>query len=106
MKSRVISFCLLLAGLTTEAYALTSMCLKAPERMNVCPHLIYKRAVLSVVLLNVNKGDVICICLTDFKAFRNTATSKAKQIDQHVSFKKIAEEYQLSEQDILTLIRS
>jgi len=66
--------CLLLVGLTTVAYALQSKCLQAPERQNVCPHLIYKKAALPVALLDVEKGGVICICLSDLKAFRKTVT--------------------------------
>ncbi|MGK0268966.1 MAG: hypothetical protein ACI8Y3_001585 [Paraglaciecola sp.] len=106
MKARIICFCLLLVGLTTEAYALPSKCLQTPERVNVCPHLIYKKATLTVVLLDVKKGGVICICLTDLKALNNTATNKVEQIEQQVSLKRIAEKYQLSEQDIFTLIKN
>lgn len=57
-----------------------------------------------MALLDVEKGGVICICLSDLKAFRKTVTSKVEQVDQHVTLGRIAEKYQLSEQDILTLI--
>lgn len=107
LKKRIILFCCLLCvGLTTAAYALPSKCLQAPERQNACPHLIYKKAALSVALLDVDKGDIICICLSDLKALSNTATSKVEQIDQQVTLQRLAEKHQLSEQDILTLIRN
>ena len=106
MKNRIIAFCLLYVGLTTVVYALPSKCLQSPERQNVCPHLIYKKAALPVALLDVGKGGVICICLSDFKALRKTAMSKLGDIDQQVTLKRLAEKHQLSEQDILTLIRN
>jgi hypothetical protein len=110
MKNRIVLIvlfgCLLIVGLPTAAYALPSKCLQAVERQNVCPHLIYKKAALPVALLDVEKGDVICICLTDFKALRHTTASKVEQIDQQVTLKRVAEKYQLNEQDILALIRN
>lgn len=105
MKARVTCFCLLLVGLTTEVYALPSKCLQAPKRINACPHLIYKKSTSTVVSLGVEKGGVICICLTDVKALNNTATTKVEKIEQQFSLKRIAEKYQLSEQDIFTLIK-
>tara|TARA_R110002153_G_scaffold32537_7_gene98480 strand:- start:2737 stop:3063 length:327 start_codon:yes stop_codon:yes gene_type:complete len=106
MNNRIVVFCcLLLLGLTANAYALPSKCLQAPERQNVCPHLIYKKAALAVASLDVKIGDVICICLSDFNALRNTVTSKVERIDQQVTLQRIAEKHRLSEQDIFTLIR-
>jgi len=106
MKNRIVLFCCLLVfGLTKAAYVLSSECLQAPERQNACPHLIYKKAALSVALLDVEKGGVICICLSDFKVLRNPTKSKVEQIDQQVTLQRVAEKYQLNEQDILTLIR-
>ena len=58
-----------------------------------------------MALLDVHKGGAICICLSDSKALNNLATGKVEQIEQNVSLILIAEKYQLSEQDILTLIR-
>ena len=54
---------------------------------------------------DVDKNDVICICLSDFKALRQTTSSKIEKIDQQVTLQRIAEKYQLSEQDILTLLK-
>jgi hypothetical protein len=106
MKNRIIICCLLFVGLPTVAYALPSKCLQSLERQNACPHLIYKKAAFSVPLLDVEKGDVICICLSDFKGLGNTATSKIEMVNQQVTFHRLAEKHQLSEQDILTLIRN
>jgi len=107
MKNKVVLFCcLLFVELTTVANALPSKCLQAPERQNACPHLIYKKAALSVLLLDVEKGDIICICLTDFKGLIDTATSKVEQIDQEVTLQRLLDKHQLTQQDILTLIRN
>jgi hypothetical protein len=107
MRNILVLFCcLLFVGLTAEAHALPSKCLQAPERQNVCPHLIYKKAALQVALLDVAKGDIICICLSDINVLSNTVMSKVEQIDHQVTFQRIAQKYQLSQQDILTLIRN
>jgi len=107
IKNRVVLFCsVLFVGLTTGVYALPSKCLQAVERKNVCPHLIYKKAALPVALLGVDKGGVICICLSDLKALRSTTTGKLEQIDQQVTLERLAAKHQLSEQDIFTLIRN
>jgi hypothetical protein len=107
MKNRMVIFCcLLLVVLATGAHALPIKCLQAPERQNVCPHLIYKKAALAVALLDVDKGDIICICLSDLKVLSNTKTSKVAQIDQQATLQRMAIEYQLSAQDILTLVRN
>jgi hypothetical protein len=86
MKNKIVLFCcLLFVELTTVANALPSKCLQAPERQSDCPHLIYKKAALPVALLNVEKGAVICICLSDFQELLNTVTSRVEQIDQEVA---------------------
>jgi hypothetical protein len=105
-KQIVVFYCLLLVELTTVAYALPAKCLQAPERQKVCPHLIYKKAALSVASLDVEKGTIICICLSDLQGLRDTATSKVEQIDQQVTLERLAEKHLLSEQDILALIRN
>jgi hypothetical protein len=106
MKNKSALFCLLLIGLTNVVSAMPSKCLQAPERKTVCPHLIYKKAALPVALLGVEKGGVICICLHDFEALKNTPISKVEKIDQQVTFERLADKYQLSKQDVLTLIRN
>ncbi|WP_232787875.1 hypothetical protein [Paraglaciecola sp. MB-3u-78] len=75
-------------------------------KANACQHLIYKKAALPVAFLDVDKGAIICICLRDFKGFRNTATKKIESIAQHITLQRLAEKHQLSEQDIMTLIRN
>jgi len=107
MKYWVVRFyCLIFVGLTTVAHALPTKCLQAPERQSVCPHLIYKKAALPVALLEVEQGDVVCICLSDLKALHSPAKNRVEQIDQQVTLQRIAKKYQLNEQDILTLLRN
>lgn len=105
MKNVMIVFCLLLlVGLTTVVQALPSKCLQVEEKQKTCPHIMYKKAALSVAVLDVEKGEVICICLSDLKGLRNTATSKVEQINQKVTLQRLAEKHQLTEQDMVTLI--
>jgi hypothetical protein len=107
MKYRfIVLCCLLFAALTTVTHALPLQCLQAIERQHVCPNLIYKKAALPVAFLEIEQGDIICICLSDFKGGGRTAMSKVAQIDHHVTLQRIAKKYQLSEQDILTLLRN
>lgn len=104
--TKLVYFCFFLfAGLSAVAQALPSKCLQAVERHNICPHFIYKKAALAVAVLDVDKGGVICICLSDLQVLRHTAMSQVEQIDHQVTLQRIANRYQLSEQDILTLIR-
>lgn len=105
MKHVIILFSLLLlVGLPTLVQALPSKCLQVEEMQKACPHIIYKKAALPVAVLDVEKGQIICICLSDLKALRNTATSKVEQINQKVTLQRMAEKHQLTEQDIVTLI--
>ena len=106
MKNRIIIFSWFLLFGISKAQALPAKCLQAEERQNVCPHLIYKKSALSVALLDVEKGEVICICLSDLKTLMNTEKSKLNQINQSVTLQRLAEKYELNEQDILTLIKN
>ncbi|WP_339725410.1 hypothetical protein [uncultured Paraglaciecola sp.] len=104
--SFVSSCCLLFLGLTTVVQALPTKCLQTVERQSVCPHLLYKKAALPVALLDIDQGEIICICLSDLKGLIRSASSKVERIDQQVTLQRIATDYQLSEQDILKLIRN
>ena len=58
MKNVMILFCLLLlVGLTTVVQALPSKCLQVEEKQKTCPHIMYKKAALSVAFLDVEKGN-------------------------------------------------
>lgn len=106
MKNALLVFGLFFAfGLIADASALPAKCLQAPNRESACPHIIYKKAALSVIALDVKKGEPICLCLTDLATLDNTGMSKVEEIDQQVTFERLLKAYQLSEQDILTLIR-
>lgn len=106
MKNALLVFILFfVAGLINRVSALPSQCLQAPSRLNVCPHIIYKKAALAVEALDVKKGNVICLCLSDLNELSATNMSKVQQIDQQVSFEPLLKKYQLSEQDILSLMK-
>ena len=107
MKSWIVLFCcLLFVGKTSLTYALPVKCLQSFERKNACPHIIYKQAALAVSVLGIEKGDVICICLSDFEALINPSTNAIELIDQKVTMHRLAGKYQLNEKDMLTLIRN
>lgn len=106
MKNALFVLLLVFAlSLFNDVSALPAKCLQAPSRINACPHIIYKKAALAVEAIDVKKGEVICLCLSDLAALNNTAMSEVEKIDQQVSFERLLKKYQLSEQDILTLIR-
>jgi hypothetical protein len=45
---------------------------------------------LSVAFMDVDKDTVICICLSDFKGLRNTATYKVGSIAQTITLQRLA----------------
>jgi hypothetical protein len=102
-------FLVLVSGLvyflSFNVNALPTKCLQLPERKQACPHLIYKKAALPVVRLDVEKGNIICICLTDVNFLKNQTNSAVEKIDQQVTFERLTDYYQLTEQDILTLLK-
>jgi hypothetical protein len=104
MKS--IGFALVFTvGIINDVGALPSKCLQAPSRVNSCAHIIYKKAALAVKSVDVEKGEVICLCLTDLGALYDPAKSKVAKIDQQLTLELLLQKHQMTEQDILTLLR-
>lgn len=93
-------------GTTTVVNGAPLECLQASENRAACEHRLYKRAAVPVALLGVSKGDAICICLSDLKGLTETAESKVAQIEQQETLQKITQKYQLSEQELLRLLRN
>ena len=102
-KNQFIVFsCLFMSHLVL---ALPEKCLQLPERNSACPHLIYKKAKVDVPILDSKANEMICICLSDMGSLRLQAQGKLAEIEQQVTLSRLAIKLQLSEQDLLTLIR-
>ncbi|MGJ8679190.1 hypothetical protein [Paraglaciecola sp.] len=98
-------FCVL--GLTNsqKVEALPKECIQAETRVQSCPRLIYKQAAVAVPVLGVEKNGVICICLTDFEQVKSAQMSKLEQIDRQVTLQRVARKYQISEEELIKLIK-
>ena len=88
-----------------SALALPEKCLQLPERISACPHLIYKKAIVDVPLLNSKANEMICICLSDLGSLRLQAQGELEKIEQQVTLSRFAAKLQLTERDLLALIR-
>ncbi|MDU0353483.1 hypothetical protein RS130_05690 [Paraglaciecola aquimarina] len=101
-------FCRLSMGLlvlvTFEVMSMPAQCIQAPERAQLCPHTIYKKAALAIPQLGIKQNQVICLCLTDLQGLQNKAKTKLEQIDQQVTLQRTARKYSLSQEQIKTLL--
>jgi hypothetical protein len=91
--------------LSSSALALPEKCLQLPERNSACPHLIYKKAKVDVPILGSKANQMICICLSDLGSLRMQAQGKLQEVEQQVTLSRLAAKLQLTEQDLLALIR-
>ena len=91
--------------LSHSVLALPEKCLQLPERISACPHLIYKKAKVDVPILDSKADEMICICLSDMGSLRLQAQGKLAEVEQQVTLSRLAVKLQLSEQNLLTLIR-
>ncbi|WP_343859185.1 hypothetical protein [Aliiglaciecola litoralis] len=87
------------------AQELPSNCIALPTRTQVCPNLLYKRAPISVESLNIQEGEAMCICLTDFSSLRVSAADEQGKVDQLVSASRAAAKLNITETELLTLLR-
>ncbi|MCF2949251.1 hypothetical protein L0668_14120 [Paraglaciecola aquimarina] len=88
-----------------QAKALPSKCIQSEERTKACPRLIYKQAAVAVPVLEVKKNDVICLCLTDLALVKNSKMSKLEEIDWQVTMQRIAQKYQISQEELIKLVK-
>lgn len=89
----------------SQAQALPDRCLQSPTRILACPHLLYKKSKQAIPTLNVEVNGIVCLCLSDISPLTQPTESPTEKIDQQVSWTEITERYQVSKEDILTLIR-
>lgn len=102
MSTRLVFLSLFLA---LPVNALPESCLQVPERTQACPHLIYKRARVDVPIITTKAKEMICICLSDLAPLRIEAQDKLGKIKQQMMLTRMAEKLQLTEDDLLSLIR-
>lgn len=105
MINRNCLFAAVLLSGTAGAQVLPEQCVQVPERTEVCPNLLYKKSPIDVPMLTIQKGQIVCICMADFAEIRIPASSQLEMVDQKVSISRLAAKVNLSEQDLLTLIR-
>lgn len=96
MWLRLVSCFLLLVGWATHAQV-PQQCLQSPLRQQLCPHTIYKKAVIPVPALTVEKGQMICICLSDITDIQDADR-------QRDAVSSIANSYQLGPAEIYQLL--
>lgn len=90
--------------LSFSVAGLPEQCLQQPARTEACPHLLYKKSKFDVPILGVKKGEIICLCRTDIPNSDNTLT-EVEKINVRVNWRYLTEYYQLSQQEILDLLR-
>lgn len=88
-----------------QVYAIPEQCLQAPERIKTCPHLLYKKAAVGVSVIGVEKGQVICICLTDLQAVKNKRKNSIDEIERQKILEKLALKYEVSQEEIIKLVK-
>ncbi len=87
------------------AQELPSQCIQLPQRTTVCPNLLYKRAPVDIPNLTVKQGDLVCVCMADFIDLRLAATTEQGKIDQLVSLSRASNRLNISETELLALLR-
>ena len=95
----------LTCSMSPFAQAVPEQCLQLPERTEICDHTLYKRSPVDVPATNVKKGEMVCLCMADFLPLRIEADSEVAKIEQQVELARSAKKLNMTEQDLLTLIR-
>lgn len=92
-------------GTTSIALALPELCLQSPKRTTACPHLLYKKSKLAIPKLAVQANDIVCLCLTDLNPLLKLSNSELVKIDQQLAWMSLTQEYRLTKEEIMALIR-
>lgn len=91
--------------LSFAATALSDQCLQLPQRTQACENLLYKKSPMDVPQLAVQQGEVICLCLSDLRSASDAQLSAVEKIDIQADWLQLSRHYQLTEQQILRLLR-
>ena len=90
---------------TSTALALPDLCLQSPKRTAACPHLLYKKSKLAIPKLAVQANEIVCLCLTDLNPLLTPPSSELEKIDQQLAWMTLTQEYRLTKEEIMALIR-
>jgi hypothetical protein len=78
-------------------------CVQSVQRSDVCPNVLYKRSPVDLLPFSVQKGDMVCLCLTDFAQVRQHLIAdrhaQAEQLLQQMSA-----ELNIASNDLKTLL--
>ncbi|MBU3019496.1 hypothetical protein KO519_17610 [Paraglaciecola agarilytica] len=97
----------LLGGLLfcNNAQAVPEQCLQSSARSETCPHLLYKRSPIDIAKLSVKTGEMMCLCLSDVAGMRGASEEDLSRPKLLVSLRRLAGDWDLSESELLRLIR-
>ncbi|WP_041713111.1 hypothetical protein [Paraglaciecola sp. T6c] len=85
--------------------AMPEQCLQSSARDEACPHLIYKKSPVDIKKLSVKSGDMICLCLSDLPDVRGASEKDLRSPELQVTLSRFANDWGLSESELLLLIR-
>ncbi|MCC2617663.1 hypothetical protein LJ739_15525 [Aestuariibacter halophilus] len=103
--SRMLMGQIIAISTVATAQQLPTVCVELPTRTEVCDNLLYKRSPVDVPLTSTQKGEIVCICMTDFSDLRLPAKGELDIIDQQVSLDRAARALEMDQQTLLELIR-
>ncbi|QHJ12279.1 hypothetical protein FX988_02530 [Paraglaciecola mesophila] len=89
----------------TTAQAVPELCLQSKARSEMCPHLLYKKSPIDIAGLSVKTGDMVCLCLSDVAGIRGASEEELSRPKLLVSLRRLAGDWDLSESELLRLIR-
>jgi len=91
---------LLLFGFEVTA-ADTLECIQQPKRVKACPHLLYRAAQLP----DMEKADIICICVTDFYPLLENPQTEAEKVQYNMTRRQYAVTFGAKLQSVLDIIQ-
>ena len=91
--------------LSFAATALSEQCLQLPQRSQACENLLYKKSPIDIPLLAVKRGEAVCLCVSDLRSVNAPQLSAVEKIDIQADWLQLTRHYQLTEQQILRLVR-
>ena len=80
-------------------------CIQSPSRSAICDHLIYKRSPVDVAALEIQKNQMICLCMADFQSLRVPIRKGIAATEQQVELARTARRLGISEDVLLSLVR-
>lgn len=105
--NNLTKICLLLISVifASNADAIPEQCFRMPNQNNVCEHVIYKTIKNLDAKSIVGDQDVYCVCLQDFNHLILLGTTASERELQALDIEKISKQFDITEQQLLRLIR-